>query len=187
MAIGPSASRVTTGLAGWCRPRSSKPVGACPARHSGRFDSDASLAPKRLWTITGRCTKAGYTLREDVLSPVIVGKAPGLSQSTRHINWLFLSTQAPESPQRASWPFRLNALTRFFPTLWKHVEKRALRVKNSHRAEKQFVRLPNKYGGLSLRRFHVLPRRSTDLSYSLEVVKLSRRPVDPPMSRSYAR
>ena len=37
-----------------------------------------------------------------------------------------------------------------------------------------FVRLPNKDGGLSLRRFHVLPRRSTKLSYSLDVVSLSR-------------
>ena len=55
-------ARVTTGQAGWRRPRSSKPVEACPARHSGRFDSDASLAPMRLWTITGCCTKAGYAL-----------------------------------------------------------------------------------------------------------------------------
>ena len=53
---------------------------------------------------------AGGGLGVDVLSPVIVGKAPGLCQLNRNINWLCQSTQVPGSPQRASWPFRLNAV-----------------------------------------------------------------------------
>ena len=54
---------------------------------------------------------AGGGLGVDVLSPVIVGKAPGHSQLNRNTIWLCQSTQAPGSPQRASWPFRLNAVT----------------------------------------------------------------------------
>ena len=98
---------------------------------AGRHDrgaDPAGAADRRRDGPMHRVRRRDRGLGGGVLSPVIVGKAPGLSQLNRNTNWLCQSTQVPGSPQRASWPFRLNALTRFFPTLWKHVEKRALRV-----------------------------------------------------------
>ena len=69
-----------------------------PRKSSGRVS-----APQRG---TGQRVGAGV----EVLSPVIAEKAPGLYQLNRNTNWLCQSTRVPGSPQRASWPFRLNAM-----------------------------------------------------------------------------
>ena len=129
---------------------------------------------------------AGGGLGVDVLSPVIVGKAPGLSQLNRNTIWLFQSTQVPGSPQRASWPFRLNALTCFLPD---SVEAR-------REAGIEGIRLtPGRDArdvcSASEQRWRTILARFSSTTSSLnEIVSTAwRRSAcldDPPMSRSYA-